>query len=99
MRRPTSTSWLGDSIGHWEGDTLVVDTTNFTDEDHVPRIGENLHVVERFRRVDPETIPLSGNRRRSVSTFTKPWTLEYPFRLHSGPGLRIRLPRRQLRHD
>jgi hypothetical protein len=47
---------LGDSIGHWEGDTLVVDTTNFTDKTRFRGSSENLHVTERFRRVDSRTI-------------------------------------------
>ena len=46
---------LGDSVGHWEGDTLVVDTTNFMTSG-LPRIVENLHVIERFTRVDANTI-------------------------------------------
>ena len=78
-------SWLGDSIGHWEGDTLVVDTTNFTAEDHVPRrLGENLHVIERFKRIDASTI-LYRATIDDPTTFTKPWTMEYPFRATPGP--------------
>ena len=48
--------WTGDSVGHWEGDTLVVDTTNFTGKTRFRGSGENLHVVERFRRADANTI-------------------------------------------
>src|SRR6266508_6838485 len=48
----TIRKWLGDSIGRWEGDTLVVDTTNFTDKTRFRGSSENLHVVERFTRVD-----------------------------------------------
>src|SRR5579864_3669767 len=44
--------WLGDSIGHWEGDTLVVDTINFTDKTRFRGSSPNLHVIERFKRVD-----------------------------------------------
>ena len=46
--------WMGDSVGHWEGDTLVVDTTNFNDQTRFRGSTENLHVVERFSRIDPE---------------------------------------------
>src|SRR5215510_12694137 len=44
-------NWLGDSVGHWEGDVLVVDTTNFTDKTQFEGSGEHLHVVERFSRL------------------------------------------------
>ena len=67
--------WVGDSIGHWEGDTLVVDTTNFTDKTRFRGSGENLHMTERFTRVDPRTIVY----RFTVddpSTFTRAWTAE-----------------------
>jgi hypothetical protein len=76
--------WLGDSIGHWENDTLVVDTTNFTDKTRFRGSGENLHVVERFTRVDPGTI-LYRVTIDDPTTFTKPWTLEYPFLATRGP--------------
>src|SRR5262249_5938397 len=49
---PSIRKWMGDSIGHWESDTLVVDTTNFTDQTRFRGSTENLHVVERFTRVD-----------------------------------------------
>src|SRR5262249_41637201 len=48
--------FMGDSVGHWEGDTLVVDTTNFRPENAFRGATENLHVVERFQRVDQNTI-------------------------------------------
>jgi len=47
--------WLGDSIGHWEENTLVVDTTNFTTETKFMGASENLHVVERFKPIDGNT--------------------------------------------
>jgi hypothetical protein len=54
--RKTFASWLGDSVGHWDGDTLVVDTTNFTDKTRFRGSTENLHVVERLTRVDAQTL-------------------------------------------
>ena len=48
--------WLGDPVGHWEGQTLVVDTTNFTDKTGFRGSDANLHLIERFTRVDPKTI-------------------------------------------
>jgi hypothetical protein len=81
---PNVHQWLGDSIGHWEGDTLVVDTTNFTDRTRFEGTGDKLHVIERFQRVDPTTI-LYRATIDDPSTFTKPWTLEYPFVATKGP--------------
>ena len=71
--------WMGDSIGRWEGDTLVVDTTNFPPQQNFRGASEHLHVVERFRRVDAGTI----NYRFTVddpTTFTAPFSGEIPFR-------------------
>ena len=81
---PTVRQWLGDSIGRWEGDTLVVDTTNFTDQTRFEGASPNLHVVERFQRIDGKTI-LYRATIDDPSTFTKIWTLEYPFRAADGP--------------
>src|ERR1043166_5619236 len=75
---PNVRQWLGDSIGHWEGDTLVVDTTNFTDQTRFRGSSENLHVVERFKRVDADTI-LYRATIDDPTTFTAKWTVEYPF--------------------
>lgn len=66
--------WMGDSVGHWEGNTLVIDTTNFTDlspfED-----AQNVHVVERLTRVDPATI-LYQFTVEDPGMWTKPWSGE-----------------------
>jgi len=48
--------WMGDSVGHWEGDTLVIDTTNFTDKTRFRGSTQNLHVVERLTRLDAKTL-------------------------------------------
>jgi hypothetical protein len=53
---PAVRKWLGDSIGHWEGNTLVVDTTNFRADTHNLDSGERLHVVERFTKIDARTV-------------------------------------------
>jgi len=76
--------WLGDSVGHWEGDTLVVDTTNFTDKTHFRGSTENLHVVERFTRPDAGTI-LYRATIDDPAAFSRPWTIEYPFLATKGP--------------
>ncbi len=76
--------WLGDSIGHWEGGTLVVDTTNFTDRTRFAGSSENLHVIERLTRVAPDTI-LYKFTIDDPSTFTRQWSAEYPFLAARGP--------------
>ena len=68
--------WMGDSVGHWEGDTLVVDTTNFNDKTRFRGSTENLHVVERFSRVNAGTL-LYRFTIEDPATWEKPWTGEY----------------------
>ena len=70
--------WMGHSVARWEGDTLVVDTTNFTDKVLYRGAAENLHLIERFTRVAPGQI----DYRVTVidpSTFTKQWTVAIPY--------------------
>jgi hypothetical protein len=76
--------WLGDSIGHWEGDTLVVETTNFNDEPHFRGASKNLKVTERFTRVDDHTFVYKATLD-DPATWSKPWTLEIPFVATPGP--------------
>jgi len=76
--------WFGDSRGHWEGDTLVVDTANFTPFTSVRGSDENLHVVERFTRVDGDTI-LYRFLVEDPTAFTKPWSGEIPMLKAQGP--------------
>jgi hypothetical protein len=68
--------WYGDSIGHWEGDTLVIDTTNFTDQTPFPG-AQNLHVIERLKRVDKDTM-LYQFTVEDPGMWTKPWSGEMP---------------------
>jgi hypothetical protein len=75
----TIRKWNGDSIGHWDGDTLVVDTTNFTGKTRFNGSGEELHVVERFTRVDPKTV-LYRFTVDDPTTWDRSWTGEYPWR-------------------
>jgi hypothetical protein len=68
--------WMGDSIGRWEGDTLVVDTTNFTDKTRYRGSSPDLHIVERFTRTGPTTL-LYRFTVEDPSTWEKPWTAEF----------------------
>jgi hypothetical protein len=75
---PEIRSWLGDSVGHWDGDTLVVDTTNFTDNPSLGGASRNLHVVERFSRIDADTL-LYGFTAEDPTVWSAPWSGEYPW--------------------
>jgi hypothetical protein len=66
-------TWNGDSVGHWEGQTLVVDTTNFSPKDDFMGAAENLHLVERFTRVAPDEIRYEMTVD-DPTTWTRPWT-------------------------
>jgi hypothetical protein len=70
--------WMGNSVARWEGDTLVVDTMNFTDKVLYRGAAENLHLVERFTRVAPGQIDYRVTIT-DPTTFTKPWTLAIPY--------------------
>ena len=76
--------WMGDSVGHWEGDTLVIDTTNFTDKTRFRGSTENLHVVERLTRVDDKTL-LYRFTMEDPDTWDRPWTGEYTWPTTSKP--------------
>lgn len=70
--------WMGDSRGHWDGDTLVVDVTNHNDKTWLDRAGDfhsdALHVVERYRMTDKDTIQYEATIEDS-KVFTKPWAI------------------------
>ncbi len=70
--------WSGDSVGRWEGDTLVVETTNFTDKVLYRGAAEKLHLVERIRRVGPDEIDYRVTIT-DPTTFSRPWTLAIPY--------------------
>ena len=73
---PTIRSWMGDSIGWWEGDTLVVETTNFTDKTRFRGSTDKLTVTERFSRLDARTL-LYRFTVDDPDTWTTAWTGEY----------------------
>jgi hypothetical protein len=74
----TIRKWMGDSVGRWEGDTLVVDTTNFTKKTQYHGSSDQLHVVERFTRTDAKTL-LYRFTIEDPQTWDRSWTGEYPW--------------------
>ncbi len=76
--------WMGDSIGKWEGDTLVVDSTNFNDKTLIDRVGRPhsnaLHVVERIRRVDQNSLEIAFTID-DPKAYSKPWGTKLIFEL------------------
>lgn len=75
---------MGDSRGHWEGNTLVVDTTNFSDETNFRNAGRNMHLTERFMLTDPDTL-LYEFTVDDPTTFTKSWSAAIPMVRTAGP--------------
>ncbi len=76
--------WLGDSRGHWEGETLVVDTTNFTDKTAFRGSTASLHLVERFTRVDNDDIVYEFTAD-DPATWTRSWTAQIRLSRIEGP--------------
>jgi hypothetical protein len=77
-------TWFGESVGKWEGDTLVVDSVGFNGSTWLDPIGhphtEDLHIVERIRRVDPETLVFNFTFD-DPKAYTKPWDASLTFKL------------------
>jgi hypothetical protein len=73
----TMRRWMGDSRGHWEGRTLVIDTTNFSENISVRGSDEHLHLVERFTRLDADTIGYQFTVD-DPSVWTSAWTASFP---------------------
>jgi hypothetical protein len=76
--------YQGDSVGHWEGNTLVVDTTNFTDQTAFRGSTENLHLVERYTRVSDDML-IYRFTVEDPHTWDRPWTVEVPWMKAEGP--------------
>src|SRR5579863_7987639 len=80
---PDTDTWMGDSRGRWDGDTLVVDVAENNDKTWFDLAGDfhsdALHVVERYRMTDPDTIQYEATIEDS-KVFTKPWTISVPLR-------------------
>ena len=74
-------SWMGQSVGRWDGETLVIDVAGFNDQSWFDRAGnfhsDALHVVERYTRTAPDVISYSATiEDRNV--FSRPWTIAMP---------------------
>lgn len=81
---PTVRQWMGDSRGRWEGETLVVETTNFNGKNPLNGSSEKMRVTERFTRVGADTIQYKFTID-DASTWTKPWSAELPLQKTVGP--------------
>jgi hypothetical protein len=80
--------WFGDSRGHWEGDTLVIDVTNFSSKTDVQGSRENLHLVERWTRTGPTTLEYAATIE-DPTVWTRPWTVKQEFARQSEEENRI----------
>ena len=80
-------SWYGESVGKWEGDSLVVDSVGFKDSTWLDGVGhphsEELHVIERIRRLDPQTLQIDFTFEDPIA-YTRPWTSQHTFKLVPG---------------
>jgi hypothetical protein len=80
--------WYGDSRGHWEGDTLVIDVTNFSPKTDFQGSRENLHLIERWTRTSPTTLEYVVTME-DPTVWTRPWTIRQEFTKQSEQENRI----------
>jgi hypothetical protein len=80
--------WFGDSRGHWEGNTLVIDVTNFSSKTEYRGSRENLHLVERWTRIGPTTLEYVVTIE-DPTVWTRPWTVKQEFTKQSDQDNRI----------
>ena len=85
---PSIRQWFGDSRGHWEGDTLVIDVTNFTPKADYRGSRENLHLVERWTRTGPTSLEYVVTVE-DPTVWTRPWTVKQEFTRQSDQANRI----------
>jgi hypothetical protein len=81
---PHVRQWIGSSRGHWEGDTLVVETTNYNGKNPFRGSSENMQLLERFTRVDENTLRYQFTVD-DPATWTRPWSAEMPMKRTIGP--------------
>jgi hypothetical protein len=80
--------WFGDSRGHWEGNTLVIDVTNFSPKTDFQGSRENLHLIERWTRVGPTTLSYEVTIE-DPTVWTRPWTVKHEFTRQSDQENRV----------
>ena len=89
---PTQQLWMGDSRGHWDGDTLVVDVVNFTDQTWLDRSGnfhsDSLHVAERYTRTGPDHL-LYEATIDDPEIFAESWQIRMPLYRRIEEGIRL----------
>jgi hypothetical protein len=85
-------TWMGQSSGHWEGDTLVVDVTGFTDQTWFDRAGNfhsaALHVIERYTPIGAEALRYDVTIE-DPKVFTRPWKMSLPLYRRLDPGVQL----------
>jgi len=85
--------YLGDSVGRWEGDTLVIDVTNLSDKTWLDSArhthSDQLHVVERYTRTGPDTIAYEATLE-DPKTYSRPWKISMPLHRITEPGFELR---------
>ncbi|MDE2474764.1 MAG: hypothetical protein KGO48_06930, partial [Alphaproteobacteria bacterium] len=89
---PPDDTWMGHSVGHWEGDTLVVDVSNFNDRSWFDRAGDYhsdaLHVTERFKLLSPDIISYEATIT-DPKVYTRPWTIAMPLYRRVEPNMQL----------
>jgi hypothetical protein len=89
---PPDDTWMGHSVGRWDGDTLVVDVTHFNDKTWLDRAGnfhsDALHVVERFTPMSPDALRYEVTIE-DPNVFTRPWTIAMPIYRRLEPNIQL----------
>ena len=89
---PPDYKWMGHSVGRWEGDTLVVEVTDFNDKSWFDRAGNfhsnELHLVERFTPISPDAIHYEVTIE-DPAVFTRPWTISMPLYRRLEPDIQL----------
>jgi hypothetical protein len=89
---PPADSWMGQSVGHWEGETLVIDVTSLDEHTWFDRAGnyhsDKLHVVERYTRSGPDTLRYEATID-DPQVFSRPWKISMPLYRHVEQGARL----------